>query len=220
MLTPPAETRASRTPWCCRYQPGRRSNVPTPLFYFAQRKTMLDRGGDIYPRTKLTMIPSWLSSVMDSLQKTIFTSPLPILWWTCIIPLLLVLASLTRVRYRSDMRIIPGPFLASITNLWRLVAVHRGRFDVSLQALHEKHGDLVRVGPNCISVANAYEIGKIYGITRLFPKVFHFPWPIFERKYRRSCSCVRSLTDNLLISQTFTKCLNPLSTDNGWLRFS
>lgn len=75
------------------------------------------------------------------------------------------------LRYRPYLRSIPGPFLASFTDLWRLLAVDKGNFEVVLQVLHNKYGDLVRVGPNCISVGDPREIKQIYGITRLYQKV-------------------------------------------------
>ena len=75
------------------------------------------------------------------------------------------------LRYQPCVRDIPGPFLASFTDLWRTLKVHGGRFELSNQALHAKYGDLVRVGPNCISVGDPREIRQIYGINRLFEKV-------------------------------------------------
>ena len=74
-------------------------------------------------------------------------------------------------RLRPGLRNIPGPFFASITDLWRLLVVERGRFELALQALHDRHGDLVRVGPNCVSVGDPRKIRQIYGIARLFEKV-------------------------------------------------
>jgi hypothetical protein len=94
------------------------------------------------------------------------------LFWACSAFLsTLLCAYLIRLRYKPGVKSVPGPFFASFTNLWRLIDVHRGRADLTLRALHEKHGPLVRVGPNCISVADPAEIKTIYGITRLFPKV-------------------------------------------------
>ena len=74
-------------------------------------------------------------------------------------------------KFRPGLRSIPGPFLASFTDLWRFLAVYDSRFEVTLQALHDKYGDLVRVGPNCISVGDPREVRQIYGISRLFQKV-------------------------------------------------
>lgn len=66
---------------------------------------------------------------------------------------------------------IPGPFLASISNLPRLKWAYSGKAHLTHISLHEQHGDLVRIGPNCISVGNPREISKIYGIGANFGKV-------------------------------------------------
>ena len=90
----------------------------------------------------------------------------------------ILLASFTYalvLRYTTQLRSIPGPFWASFTDLWRLLAVNKGDFEVTLQALHNRYGDLVRVGPNCISVGDAREVRQIYGINRLYQKVSKIP---------------------------------------------
>jgi hypothetical protein len=94
--------------------------------------------------------------------------------WPAIVGGLLVCSGLVFIiyqRFAVGLRSVPGPFIASFTDLWRLLAVYDGRFELTLQALHERHGDLVRVGPNCISVGDPREIRQIYGISRLFQKV-------------------------------------------------
>lgn len=84
---------------------------------------------------------------------------------------LIFFASLVRARYRQNLKSIPGPFLASVTDLWRLLNVNHGRFELTLRALHQQNGPLVRIGPKCISVADPKEIKTIYGFARPFPKV-------------------------------------------------
>lgn len=84
-------------------------------------------------------------------------------------------AYLIRVRFRPGLRSIPGPWLAKYTDIWRAYAVYCGRFDLTSRRLHERHGNLVRVGPNCISIGDPHEIPKIYGIQRIFPKVSTTP---------------------------------------------
>ena len=63
---------------------------------------------------------------------------------------------------------IPGPFLASFTNLWRLLSVYRTQPPPHLiqQNLHSKHGDIVRLGPNVLSLRGAHFVPQIYGINR------------------------------------------------------
>lgn len=60
---------------------------------------------------------------------------------------------------------IPGPFLASISNIPRLYWVLTGRAHDIHIALHDQYGPLMRMGSNMVSVSDPQEIGKIYGIT-------------------------------------------------------
>lgn len=67
-------------------------------------------------------------------------------------------------------RDVPGPFLAKFTDYWRLRAVQkRNSHDVYL-ALHKKYGDLVRIGPNCISICKPDINSTIYGIGKGYVK--------------------------------------------------
>lgn len=58
---------------------------------------------------------------------------------------------------------IPGPFLAKLTQLWFFRQAMLGRTRHTLQEMHARYGDVVRVGPNEISVANADAIHPIHG---------------------------------------------------------
>jgi hypothetical protein len=66
---------------------------------------------------------------------------------------------------------IPGPYLASISNIPRWNWVRGNKAHNIHIALHRKHGRLVRFGPNMVSVADAAEIPNIYSFTGKFPKV-------------------------------------------------
>jgi hypothetical protein len=69
------------------------------------------------------------------------------------------------------LRHIPGPWYASCTNLYRLFVVWgRDSHTVYLQ-LHAKYGDVVRIGPNCVSVSGPGIKESIYGIQKGFVKV-------------------------------------------------
>ncbi|KAF9893111.1 hypothetical protein FE257_012522 [Aspergillus nanangensis] len=65
---------------------------------------------------------------------------------------------------------VPGPFLAKLSNVWRLVDVARGRPEVTLHKLHQTHGDYVRLGPNVVSVRNPEVAKTIYGINKGYQK--------------------------------------------------
>jgi hypothetical protein len=51
-------------------------------------------------------------------------------------------------RYFSPLAKVPGPFLASFTNLWWLCVVLKRQQHLDSIRLHEQYGPLVRLGPN------------------------------------------------------------------------
>lgn len=61
-------------------------------------------------------------------------------------------------------RSIPGPILAKFTNLHRFLSVYKRNPHNEQLALHRQHGDLVRLGPNTISLSGPDYIPQIYGI--------------------------------------------------------
>lgn len=58
---------------------------------------------------------------------------------------------------------VPGPFLASISDLWRAYHQYRGNLRSKLLLLHKLHGPLVRYGINDISINDSSGISIIYG---------------------------------------------------------
>ena len=50
-------------------------------------------------------------------------------------------------RYFSPLAKVPGPFLASFTNLWWLCVVLKRQQHLDSIRLHEQYGPLVRLGP-------------------------------------------------------------------------
>ncbi|KAK8022393.1 hypothetical protein PG993_013160 [Apiospora rasikravindrae] len=57
---------------------------------------------------------------------------------------------------------VPGPFLAKFSPLWIMRALYRMRFNSELQALHQKYGPAVRIGPNEVSFASLEAETTIY----------------------------------------------------------
>lgn len=87
---------------------------------------------------------------------------------------LLLALSYVYNRYRPGLSRIPGPSLAKWTKLWRLYDVYKGQSHQTAIRLHKKHGPLVRIGPNIISVGDPAAIKTIYGLTGAFTKVGQF----------------------------------------------
>ncbi|KIX01924.1 uncharacterized protein Z518_07863 [Rhinocladiella mackenziei CBS 650.93] len=85
---------------------------------------------------------------------------LPIL--ICVLPTVFILSLL---RNYLSLQSIRGPPAARLTNLYRLLLVyHRNPHEKHLE-LHKRYGNLVRLGPNCVSVTGSPSyIPQIYGI--------------------------------------------------------
>ncbi|KAH7174986.1 cytochrome P450, partial [Fusarium flagelliforme] len=78
---------------------------------------------------------------------------------------------ITLFRQYWKLRHIPGPFLASCTDLWAAIAVWRGRYYHDMVTeWHAKYGPVVRVGPNRVSFADPSAIPNIYGTSLTYPK--------------------------------------------------
>lgn len=58
---------------------------------------------------------------------------------------------------------IPGPFLARFTSLWILLVDLSGHRAATVDALHKKHGPVVRLAPNELSFAGKEAVKTIYG---------------------------------------------------------
>ena len=78
----------------------------------------------------------------------------------------------------ATLRHIPGPFLAGCSNFWRLIIVGKGNSQDTFVQLHKTYGDVVRIGPNVVSVIGAEALSAIYGVgNKLFLKVSHILLP-------------------------------------------
>lgn len=68
---------------------------------------------------------------------------------------------------------IPGPFLASITDLWRAYQVEYASFHENIGHVHAKYGPIVRVGPNTVYTFDPLAVSTIYSTHGDFKKVRH-----------------------------------------------
>ncbi|GAB7338673.1 hypothetical protein MBLNU457_5399t3 [Dothideomycetes sp. NU457] len=85
------------------------------------------------------------------------------------LPVLLV-SYVVYQRFFHPLAKVPGPYWASITRLWMIKHSRDGDMHRTMIALHEKHGSLVRTGPNEVSVADPAAIKQIYGAGTKFEK--------------------------------------------------
>lgn len=72
------------------------------------------------------------------------------------------------------LRHIPGPLLPSLTNLPRVFWVKTGQSQDYHRKLHDKYGEVVRLGPNMVSISNPEVIPTLYPTRPGFPKVRDF----------------------------------------------
>ncbi|CAF9933472.1 MAG: hypothetical protein ALECFALPRED_005602 [Alectoria fallacina] len=78
------------------------------------------------------------------------------------------------VKYRSGLRRIPGPWLASVSTIWRFAIVWKQDMPATSIRLHEKHGPLVRIGPYHVSVADPEALKVIYGADTRYQKTVFY----------------------------------------------
>lgn len=57
----------------------------------------------------------------------------------------------------------PGPFFAKLTDLYSVVHALRGDRHEDLYQLHQRHGRIVRIGPNRLTILDAEALEPIYG---------------------------------------------------------
>lgn len=93
--------------------------------------------------------------------------------------LIAILVYLLFIRYLTGLRHIPGPFIASFSNWWKIKAAWQEQMPQRNIALHKKYGSLVRIGPNMISVDDPAAMNMIYGFKPIYQKAS------FDRKYWR-----------------------------------
>jgi hypothetical protein len=90
--------------------------------------------------------------------------------WLCLSSCL-VLIPLILNRYKRGLYGIPGPFLASFSNLWLLINCANGK-SMEEWKLHRKYkSQLIRLGPSTVSVSDPEAIRIIYGYKPIFLKV-------------------------------------------------
>ncbi|KAI0816187.1 cytochrome P450 [Xylaria sp. FL0064] len=102
------------------------------------------------------------------LERSIVVSFIARYWALGVV--LVTVAWLIRNRVHNGLNKYPGPFIASLTDLWRLYEVWGRQFEVTNRKLHDQYGDVVRLGPNTLSFADPKALKTIYGLNKGFIK--------------------------------------------------
>jgi hypothetical protein len=82
-------------------------------------------------------------------------------------------------KYRYGINKYPGPWLAAYTDWWRFFENVGQKSEKTFIELHQKYGDIVRIGPNVLSFADPRALKTIYGLNKGFTKVCPTP-PLFD----------------------------------------
>lgn len=80
-------------------------------------------------------------------------------------------------KYAYGLSSVPGPNLAAYTDLWRFWTVCKWRAHCVQMDLHKRMGEVVRLGPNNVSVTRLDIIKEIYGPGSSFIKASQRYWP-------------------------------------------
>ena len=73
-------------------------------------------------------------------------------------------------RFLHPLSRYPGPFWASLTDLYKISLLCTGRLPAHLLQLHEKYGDVIRIGPNELTFSDAAAVSDIYKVGRVMEK--------------------------------------------------
>lgn len=85
--------------------------------------------------------------------------------------LLAYLITSFRVAFKKGLRNVPGPIIARFSGLYSFMLLWKGESSEEYRQLHLDYGQVVRVGPNHVSVSDPAMIPVIYGIGSKFLKV-------------------------------------------------
>ncbi|KAL2130571.1 hypothetical protein VTI74DRAFT_6216 [Chaetomium olivicolor] len=89
--------------------------------------------------------------------------------WALLLLTALILRSLSK-RYFSPLRAYPGPFLASISRLWKVLSTASGHTHLDHIALHRRYGPVVRIAPNEVSLSSPEAARALLSAGRRFFK--------------------------------------------------
>lgn len=98
-----------------------------------------------------------------------------------VIPLALLLVRVIHRRYVHPLRRVPGPFLASVTDLYRVFVFVRGCQHHVYQQLFAKYGPLVRLGPHTVILNDAAHFAEYFTYSKShWAEVFRARLDVFD----------------------------------------
>ena len=100
-----------------------------------------------------------LGSVLDNADQTIATLPITLLAY----PTGLFTSMVSYRLFFHPLREFPGPRLAAVSKLWHLSKLWDGKNHMFLETLRRKYGDIVRTGPNELTIFSAEALWALHG---------------------------------------------------------
>ncbi|CAL3970624.1 unnamed protein product [Diplocarpon coronariae] len=108
--------------------------------------------------------------MLERLQAHLGVNPWPFILGGALLVALYQFLQTLRIAYRSDLAPLPGPRWAKFTGLYRVFRLWRGDAPDFYMEIHRKYGNIVRTGPNTVSIADPAAIPVLYGIGSSFIK--------------------------------------------------
>ncbi|KAL3473779.1 cytochrome P450 [Aspergillus californicus] len=110
------------------------------------------------------------------------------------------LVQLLRTRY-NPLRHVPGPFLASVSNTWRVLSVYREKIHLDSIDVHKIYGPVVRIGPHHVSLSSPEAFSTIHAARTAFPKsdFYEVGTPIFRGGRVENLFSIRDVHDHALL---------------------
>ncbi|KAK5196877.1 hypothetical protein LTR20_009369 [Exophiala xenobiotica] len=98
---------------------------------------------------------------------------------------------------------IPGPFLASITDLWRVYQLEYAGFNENIGHVHAKYGPMVRVGPNTVYTSDPSAVSTVYSTHGDFKKAdsYHPLRTLVNRKIIGSVIDMQNESENAALKR-------------------
>ncbi|KAI2613415.1 cytochrome P450 [Hypoxylon sp. NC1633] len=138
--------------------------------------------------------------------------------WYLLIPLLLVVRFFYK-RYASPLREYPGPFLASISRLWKVYSTATEHTHVDHMELHRKYGPIVRIAPDELSFSSPSVARNILSAGKRFYKTdFYSVFPPPEHpdiftEIREDVHAMKKKVANVPYSMAAMRQLSPFIDD-------
>ena len=127
----------------------RRLVAPPPTDVSQPRHVLLQGSSVPGSQCAIYILPSF--AIFNMLASNLL--PTLVAYWPILLFLTLSI-HLLRNRYHNNLHKYPGPPLAAYTNWWRFFNTLSRRTQEDHIRLHRQHGDIVRLGPNCLSFAD------------------------------------------------------------------